>query len=132
MAQTPIQIVFTLLDARRRRDIDSVKAVLHAEVVHQGVTDELVCHNREQVLENVRRGFQQDDDGINHLELVDAGERVVLGLAGPRFRDVPWAPLDGQLFIVHTVKEGLVVHMHDYLNRADAMAAAGASPTAWT
>ena len=131
MAQTPMQVVFTLLDARRRRDIDGVKAVLHPEVVHQGVTDELVCHDRDQVLANVRSGFQQDDDGIDHLELVDAGERVVLGLAGPRFRDVPGAPLDGQLFIVHTVKEGVVVHMQDYLNRAEAMAAAGASPTGW-
>jgi hypothetical protein len=131
MAQTPMQVVFTLLDARRRRDIDGVRAVLHPEVVHQGVTDELVCQDREQVLTNVRSGFQQDDDGIDHLELVDAGERVVVGLAGPRFRDVPWAPLDGQLFIVHTVQEGLVVRMHDYLKRAEAMAAAGAFPTAW-
>ena len=131
MAQTPMQIVFTLLEARRRKDIDGVRAVLHPEVVHQGVTVELVCHDREQVLANVRRGFQQDDDGIDHLELVDAGERVVLGLAGPRFRDVPWAALGGQLFVVHTVKEGVVVHMQDYLNRADAMAAAGAPPTAW-
>ncbi len=131
MPQTPMQVVFALLDARRRRDIDGVKAVLHPEVVHRGVTDAMVCHNRDQVLENVRGGFRHDEDGIDHLELVAAGERVVLGLAGPRFRNVPWAPLDGQLFIVHTVQDGLVVHMQDYLDRADAMAAAGASPDAW-
>lgn len=132
MTEPPMQVVFALLDARRRRDIDAVAALLHPHVVHQGVTDELVCNSRDQVLDNVRSSFQQRDDGIEHLELVDAGERVVLGLAGPRFRDVPGASLTGQLFVVHTVREGVVVRMEDYINRADAMVAAGAAPTAWT
>jgi len=126
-----MQVVFALLDARRRRDRDAVTALLDPDVVHQGVTDELVCHDREQVLQNVRGSFESEHDGIDHLELLGAGDRVVLGLAGPRFRHVPWAPLVGQLFVVHTVRDGLVVHMQDFLTRADALAEAGASPTAW-
>jgi ketosteroid isomerase-like protein len=126
-----MQVVFALLDARRRRDLDAVTALLDPDVVHQGVTDELVCHDREQVLQNVRGSFESEHDSIDHLELLGAGDRVVLGLAGPRFRDVPWAPLVGQLFVVHTVRDGLVVHMQDFLTRADALAEAGASPTAW-
>lgn len=113
MAHEPMQVVFALLDARRRRDLGAVSALLDPDVVHRGVTEELICHGREQVLQNVRGSFEADHDGIDHLELVGAGDRVVLGLAGPRFRAVPWAPLEGQLFIVHTVRDGLVVHMQD-------------------
>lgn len=128
MAHDPMQVVFALLDARRRHDLEAVAALLDPEVVHQGVTERLACHGREQVLENVLGSFEHEEDGIDHLELIAAGNRVVLGLAGPRFRNVPWAPLQGQIFIVHTVRHGLVVHMQDHLHRADALAEAGISP----
>jgi ketosteroid isomerase-like protein len=132
MSQDTMQVVFALLDARRRRDIQSVKELLDPDVVHHGVTDELVCHGREQVLENVRRGFEPDDAGVDHLELVSAGHGVILGLAGPRFRDAPWAHLGDQLFVVHTVRDGRVVLMRDFLNRAEAFGAAGMEPVDWS
>ncbi len=129
MAPDPMQVVFALLDARRRRDLDAVARLLDPEVVHEGVTKDLACHGRGQVVRNVRNSFERLQDGIDHLELIGADDRVVLGLAGPRFRDVPW--LGGCLFVVHTVRDGVVVHMQDYTHRADALAEAGISCTDW-
>ncbi|MBJ7596367.1 MAG: nuclear transport factor 2 family protein [Candidatus Dormibacteraeota bacterium] len=131
MTQDPMQVVFALVDARRRRDIDAVTELLDPAVVHHGVTDELVCNNRDEVLHNVRRSFQHDDGGIAHLELIAAGDAVILGVAGPRFREAPWAELGDQVFIVHTVRDGRVVAMRDFVSRADAFRAAG-EPADWT
>jgi ketosteroid isomerase-like protein len=100
-------------------------------VVHQGVLPELVCNNRREVLHNVQRGFARDDFRVDRLELIDAGERVVVGLAGPRFREVPWAPLNGQISVVYTIRDGRIVLMEDFLTRADALAAAGAAVPIW-
>lgn len=124
-------VVFALVDARRRRDIDTVTELLDPAVVHQGVTDDLICHNRDEVLHNIRRSFEHEDGGIAHLELVGAGDAVILGVAGPRFREAPWAELGAQVFIVHTVRDGRILAMRDFLSRADAFRAAG-EPADWT
>ncbi len=133
MPNDPMQVVFALFDARRRRDIDAVSALLHPDATHEGVTTELVCHGREEVLHNVRRSFQGGDDGVVHLELVLADdEHVVVGLAGPRFAEAPWAGSSDHVFIVHTVREGQVVHMRDFLDRAAAFSSVGVTPVDWS
>jgi ketosteroid isomerase-like protein len=132
MTEEPLQVVFALLDARRRRDIHAVSELLHPDVVHHGVTEELVCHGREQVLDNVARSFERDGEGVDHLELVGVGDHVILGLAGARFRDAPWAHLGNQLFVLHTVRGERVVLMRDFVNRAEAFGAAGVDPIDWS
>ncbi len=131
MPELPMPVVFALLDARRRHDIAAVSELLDPDVVHLGVTDDLVCENREQVLHNIRRSFQGDDT-IDRLELVAVGESVIVGLSGTRFRDAPWANPGGNLFIIHTVRDGRVVRMRDFVSRADAYKAAGAEPVDWS
>jgi hypothetical protein len=120
-----LELIFDHLNARRSRDLARLESQFDPYVVHQGVLPELVCNNRQEVLENVRRGFSRDDFGVDRLELIDAGERVLVGLAGPRFREVPWAPLNGQIYVVYTIREGRIVRMEDFLTRAEAVAAAG-------
>ncbi len=129
MTQANHEIVFDHLDARRSRDLTRLESQLDPDVVHQGVRPELVCNNREEVLVNVRRSFAREDFGVDRLELIDAGERVVVGLAGPRFDEVPW--LKGQLYMVFTLRDGRIVRMDDYLTRAEAIAAAGAGARDW-
>jgi len=131
MTQANLEVVFDHLYARRSRDLARLKAQLDPDVVHQGVLPELVCNNREEVLANVRRGFDRDDFGVDRLEMIDAGEKVVVGLAGPRFREVPWAPLNGQIYMVFTLRDGRIVRMDDYLTRAQAMAAVDGAPQDW-
>ena len=132
MTEANLELVFDHLSARRSRDLARVESQLDAHVVHQGVLPELVCNNRDEVLANVQRSFARTDFGVDRLELIDAGDRVVVGLAGPRFRDVPGAPIDGQLYMVYTLREGRIVRMDDFLSRSDAIKAAGSTGPDWT
>jgi ketosteroid isomerase-like protein len=129
MTDANLEVVFDHLDARRCHDLERLASRLDPDVVHQGVLPELACNNRDEVLANVRRSFVREDFGVDRLELIDAGERVVVGLAGPRFREVPW--LKGQLYMVYTLRDGRIVRMDDYLTRAEAIAAAGAGAQVW-
>lgn len=131
MTEANLEVVFDHLQARRSRDLARVESQLDPDVVHLGVLPDLVCHNRDEVLVNVQRSFARKDFGVDHLEMIDAGERVIVGLAGPRFRDVPGAPLDGQIYVVYTLRDGRIVRMDDYLGRAEALAAAGAAAQDW-
>jgi len=131
VTQANIEVVFDHLYARRVRDLARLESQLDPDVVHQGVLPELICHNREEVLVNVQRGFARDDFGVDRLELIDAGERVIVGLAGPRFSEVPWAPLNGQIYVVYTLRDGRIVRMDDYLSRNEALTAAGATVKDW-
>jgi hypothetical protein len=63
--------------------------------------------------------------------LIDVGDRVIVGLAVARFRDVPWAPLNGQIYVVYTLHDGRIVRMDDFLTRAEALAAAGNTVNDW-
>lgn len=131
MTQANLEVVFDHLDARRSRDLARLESQFDPDVVHQGVLPELVCNNRDEVLANVRHGFARDDFGVDHLEMIDAGDQVVVGLAGPRFREVPWAPLSGQVYIVYTIRDGRIVRMHDFLTRKEAITAAGGAAHDW-
>ena len=126
-----LELVFDHLNARRSRDLARLESQFDPQVVHQGVLPELLCHDRAEVLHNVERGFARDDFGVDRLELIDAGDRVVVGLAGARFRDVPWAPLNGQIYVVYTIHDGRIVRMDDFLTRAEALAATGKTVQDW-
>jgi hypothetical protein len=128
MSATSVQIVFDHLHDRGAGDMESLATQLHPDVVHQGVSEELVCRGRDEVVARIT-ATGGGGAGIDHLELVDAGDRVIVGLAGPRFREVPW--LQGQLFIVFTVRDGLIVRMDDHRTRAEAFTAAGAPIADW-
>lgn len=131
VTQANIEVVFDHLHARRMRDLALLESQLDPAVVHQGVLPDLVCNNRDEVLANVQRGFARDDFGVDRLELIDAGDRVVVGLAGPRFSEVPWAPLNGQIYVVYTLQEGRIIRMDDYLSRTEALAAVGVTVKDW-
>ena len=128
MGAMSLQIVFDHLHDRGAGDVEALTAGLHPEVVHQGVSEELVCRGREEVVTRMIASAA-GDVGIDHVELVDAGDRVVVGFAGPRFREVPW--LRGQLFIVFTLRDGLITRMDDHRTRAEALAAVGATTADW-
>lgn len=130
MSQEAMEVVLDHLHARRHRDLPAVAATLEMDVVHQGVRPDLLCTGRDEVLANVERSMQADDFGIDRLELIDAGpDHAVLGVVGPRFREVEEASPDGEVFLLFTVRNRRITRMRDFRARADALAAAH-SPSA--
>jgi hypothetical protein len=128
MSDAALTTVFDHFAARRHRNLDAIRAGLDPDVIHQGVVPSLVCTGRDEVLARVRSTLDQDDFGIERLELIAAGDSVIVGIAGPRFREVPF--LDGEIFIVFSVRGGLIVRMDDYRTRDDAYRAVGAAAPA--
>jgi ketosteroid isomerase-like protein len=121
MSDTAMESVFDHFHARRRGDIDAVAAGLDADVVHQGVLPELVCTGRRAVRERIRQSLAGGESGIERLEFHSAGDSVVVGIAGPRFREIPF--LDGEIFMVFTVRDGHIVRIDDYRTREEAFRA---------
>jgi hypothetical protein len=124
MSDAAMTAVFDHFHARRRHDLDAISA----SVVHQGVLPELVCNGRPTVLERMGASLDGGDTGIERLELQAAGESVIVSIAGPRFREIPF--LDGEIFMVFSVRGGLILRIDDYRTRNEALRAVEAgSPT---
>lgn len=123
--ESPLEIIFDHLHARGRGDAAAIAARLHPDVVQQGVEPELVCRGRDVVLERMRNNMGRAHGGIDWLELIQRDDGVVAGLAGSRFADDPMLP-DSQLFIVFTVREGMITRIEHFRTRGDALGAAEA------
>ena len=91
------------------------------DVVHQGVLPELVCNGRRAVAERMAASLDGGDTGIERLELHAAGESVVVAIAGPRFREIPF--LNGEIFMLFTVHDRRILRIDDYRTREEAFAA---------
>jgi ketosteroid isomerase-like protein len=130
---TNIERIFVYwLDAIRRGDIALIAEHLAPDVVHQGVRTDLICHDRAEVLSNVARTAGQLPT-VEAVELVAAGDHVVLsvraeGMGEPTVAD---GPRRGGASIVFTLRDGKIVHIHDYRSRDEAFAAAGAADFRW-
>ena len=132
--ESNIEIIFAdWLDAMRRGDLETMASRLAPDVVHQGVSPELICRNREQVIDMVGRRAGRVPP-VEAIELIAAGDHVVMtvrgaGIGPPSDDDEDEAR--GQATVVYTLADGKIVRMHDYLHRAEALEAAGASSVAW-
>jgi hypothetical protein len=122
MSDATLQVVFDHLHARRMRDAGAIEASLDPGVVHQGVIPSLVCNGRDAVMERMHSRIEDIGTGIERLELIAAGERVIVGVAGPRFDEVPF--LDGEIFMLFTMRDGRIVRIDDYRSREEAIRAA--------
>jgi hypothetical protein len=121
MSDASMETVFDHFHARRRNDLEAIATSLDPDVIHQGVLPELVCNGREAVLERMRASMSDGDWGIDRLELHAAGESVVAGISGPRFREIPF--LNGEIFMVFTIRDGRIMRIDDYRTRDEAFRA---------
>jgi hypothetical protein len=122
MSDAAMETVFDHFHARRRRDLEAIATGLDPEVIHQGVLPELVCNGRGAVLDRIDASFDSLDTGVERLEFNTAGESVVVGIAGPRFREIPF--LDGEIFMLFRVTDGRIMRIDDYRTREEAFEAA--------
>jgi ketosteroid isomerase-like protein len=128
-----LEILFSeWLDAMRRGDLARMAAVLAPDAVHQGIRSESRCESAEQILESVRPRVGNPPP-LDALELVAAGDHVVMSVRGPAIGAPAGRDDDerrDQASIVFTLRDGKITRMHDFVHRRDALASAGASP-AW-
>ena len=83
------------------------------------------CHDRRKVLATL---FERQREGVvtGLNAVVEVDERVFVEVTGPRLDE--WGMPRGQACMVITVRDGRIVRMQDYPNRAAALAGAGLPP----
>lgn len=131
--QSNIEIIFAdWLDAMRRGDLDTMAGRLAPDVVHQGVKPDWICRNRQEVIDMVGQRIGRVPP-VEAIELIAAGDHVVMSVRGVGIGP----PVDddenearGHATVVYTLVDGKIVRMHDYLHRAQALEAVGAT-VAW-
>ena len=83
------------------------------------------CHDRDKVLATLRD--RQEEGVVTGLRAVVAvDDRVFVEVTGPRLEQ--WGLPGGQACMVVTVRDGRIVRMQDFPDRAAALAAAGLPP----
>jgi ketosteroid isomerase-like protein len=126
-----LEIVFSdWLDALRRGDVDLIASRLAPDVVHDGIRPEFSCRGRDVVVERLRKQAAHPPE-VTALEMIEVGGQVVLSVRAATVgvsMDLDSDKLRGQATIVFTLRDGLIVKMHDYVSREDALAAVGAPP----
>jgi limonene-1,2-epoxide hydrolase len=125
-----LELVLDWIDALRRSDIDSLADRFHPDVTWQDVAGSIACRGRDQVLAWLRASPARPHQ-VDALELVANHEHVVLGVHDQTREELAGVTLHGQLFTVFTVRDGQIMHLRDYADRADALADAGRGTHRW-
>jgi len=114
------------LEALWRRDIEAVEACLDPCVVWQGLREGLVCQGREEVLQTLRSQLRRGH-GIEAVELIAAGDHVIVGVCSAALQEIAGVQLGGRIFSVFTLCDGKIVRIRDYARREQALTAADAA-----
>ncbi|MFZ0974542.1 MAG: bleomycin resistance family protein [Solirubrobacteraceae bacterium] len=124
-------ILFGWVDALRRRDPDHIADRLAEDIIWQGLRRDLVCPNREAVLHNILDGGRHREQltGIELAALDD--QHVLLGVQLPGVTEFFGETLDGAIFDVFTIDNGVITRIDEFKTREAALTYAGdTAPTA--
>ncbi|MHB8692010.1 MAG: VOC family protein [Solirubrobacteraceae bacterium] len=123
-------ILFGWVDAFHRRDPGRIADRLAEDVVWQGLRRDLVCPNRDAVLHNIVGGGQHREQltGIEVTALDD--QHVLLGVLLPGVTELFGEPLDGAIFDVFTINDGIITRIDEFASRDTAVAFAHSTPPA--
>jgi catechol 2,3-dioxygenase-like lactoylglutathione lyase family enzyme len=115
-------ILFGWVDALRRCDPERIADRLAEDIVWQGLRHDLVCPNREAVLDNIVGGGQRREQltGIEVAALDD--QHVLLGVQLPGVTEFFGETLDGAIFDVFTIDNGVITRIDEFKTREDAVA----------
>jgi limonene-1,2-epoxide hydrolase len=127
MAHNNMEIVLGVLaDTLRTQDIEHLVRLLDQQVVWEGVHPGQRCDGRDQAIGVLGGFFASRELTFDTVEVIARGDMVVVGIQGPGFNGIPEdVETVGQVFHVFTLRDGLVVRWKAYLDREDALAAAG-------
>ena len=123
MSQKNVDVVREGFEAFKHGDLEQAFSMLGAEVSWDGVPGVEPCRTRDEVERTIRLNYEAGSP-TEAEEFVDAGDKVVIAF---RITGEVFEPYRGRerIYAVLTLREGKVSHMHDYLDRSEALEAAG-------
>ncbi len=116
-------ILFGWVDALRRSAPDLIAPHLAADIVWQGLRADLVCANRDAVLDSIRDGgeYRRRVEGLEIVALDD--EHVLFGVHLPDVTELFGEPIAGQIYSVFTLRDDAIVRIDEFKTKDEALAA---------
>jgi ketosteroid isomerase-like protein len=108
-----------------RGDAEAIGRHLAPDVFWQGMHPEYTCDGRDEVIAFFERG-DDPEMAIDRLDLIATDEHVLVGARSPGLEAIGEVPVGGQVFIVFTLRDGLIARIDDFRDRDEALRAAGA------
>jgi len=125
MSDQNVEVVRRIWDAYSRGDFDQIRAYADPAVV-MITLEEGPLYGIEAVRKNHERWWEAWESSESRLEeAIGVGDRVFVAA---RFRGrgrASGAEVQGHHFEVYTVRDGKVLRVHEYAERAEALEAAG-------
>jgi ketosteroid isomerase-like protein len=115
-----LDVLVGWLDAMRRGDLKAAAEAFDPDVTWQGLPPDAICHNRREVLEMLEERFARGLPQAHALELVASEEAVMLGVSAVDLDQIGDVQLQGQLFNVFRIKDGVIVRVDDFASREEA------------
>jgi ketosteroid isomerase-like protein len=124
MSETNVETARRGFEAALRGDLDAIAELLDPDVKWHGgdPTAAGSCQNRDQALAFMRQAEAIRGAGFELVDVVGAGDKVVVIIRPPSDGDSPAAPVAN----LTTFRDGKVVEMVHYPSPDDALAAAAA------
>ena len=125
MSQENVEIVKRGFEAYVRGDLAAAIANYDDDVVFNPA-EESPIHGREAVLSYIRRWEEPwDDYELRVEEFIDAGDCVIVTIHVKARGVASGAEVDARSHQVHSVRDGKLIRMDEYLVREEALRAAG-------
>jgi dihydropteroate synthase len=124
MSERNVEIVRSLQAAFRRGDYEAAIAPIHEDVVYEFDLGTFRGHD------GIRRVYAswlsawEDSDSVTE-RVIGAGDRVVAFIRNRGRSRASGVELDERVALVYTLRDGKVVHMKNYRDRAEALREAG-------
>lgn len=127
MSKLNVELVRFGYEAYDHGDIDAVLETLDPDVEWKQVEQPMAVHGREGVLKAWEEWSDpfQEDLHASVEELIDAGDRVIAVVRHRGTGKQSGVKLDLRTYLVYTVRDGKILRMIEYTERADALRAAG-------
>src|SRR5205085_2304084 len=121
-------VLFVWMDALRRNDPEQIAPYLAHEIVWQGLRRDLLCRDRDAVLDNIRSGAQHRRR-VSGLEIAAVDDdHVLLAVRLPGVAELRGEPIAGELFDVFTLRGGMIVRVDEFKTRREAIDAVHTAP----
>src|SRR3954453_514310 len=101
----------------RRGDIDRMTDALTSDAAHRGIRSEWICRDRSEIIAMVSGRSGENPPHVDVLELISAGDHVVMSARGPGIGtpvDLDSDEMRDEAHIVITLKDGKIVSLRDY------------------
>lgn len=123
MKRDRIEFMIGWLDALRRDDLDTFRAMLDPHIFWQGLREDLVCNGPGEVVEVfvAQRDSNQD---IDVLELIGGERRAILHARGAGLREFEGIALPDGIYNVLAIEGGKIWRIDDFASRYRALSTA--------